>query len=59
MGIKQIYNDNLRKLPKEYRDVSVMTPKNRICNGDTYANPPFYVRPLGLKPCKNNKNKIK
>ena len=24
MGIKQLYNDNLRKLPNEYRDVSVM-----------------------------------
>ena len=32
--------------------------KYKICNGDTYANPPFYVRPLGLKPCKNNKKKI-
>ena len=32
--------------------------KHRICNGDTYINPPFYVRQLGLKPCKNNK-KIK
>ena len=24
MGIKQLYNDNLRKLPKEYGDVFVM-----------------------------------
>ena len=24
MGIKQLYNDNLRKLPNEYGDVSVM-----------------------------------
>ena len=24
MGIKQLYNDNLRKLPHEYADVSVM-----------------------------------
>ena len=24
MCIKQLYNDNLRKLPNEYRDVSVM-----------------------------------
>ena len=24
MGIKQLYNDNLRKLPKKYGDVSVM-----------------------------------
>ena len=27
MGIKQLYNDNLRKLPKEYGDVSVMNMK--------------------------------
>ena len=32
--------------------------KNKIMTGDTYANPPFYVRPLGLKPTKTNpKNK--
>ena len=24
MGIKQLYNDNLRKLPDKYGDVSVM-----------------------------------
>ena len=24
MGIKQLYNDNLRKLPNEYGDVSVI-----------------------------------
>ena len=24
MGIKQLYNDNLRRLPNEYGDVSVM-----------------------------------
>ena len=27
MGIKQLYNDNLRKLPNEYGDVSVMVFK--------------------------------
>ena len=27
--------------------------KNRILNSDYYYNPPFYVRPLGLKQCKN------
>ena len=27
MGIKQLYNDNLRKLPNEYGDVSVMLYK--------------------------------
>ena len=25
MGIKQLYNDNLRKVPNEYGDVSVMS----------------------------------
>ena len=28
MGIKQLYNDNLRTLPNEYGDVSVMD--NRV-----------------------------
>ena len=35
MGIKQLYNDNLRKLPNEYGDVSVMFDKfgsGSICN---------------------------
>ena len=27
MGIKQLYNDNLRQLPNEYGDVSVMLYK--------------------------------
>ena len=26
--------------------------KNKIVNSDTYYNPPFYVRPLGLKHAK-------
>ena len=35
------------------------TPKNKIADGETYKYPPFYVRPLGLKPCKNNpRNKV-
>ena len=29
MGIKQLYNDNLRKLPNEYGEVSVMSAKPR------------------------------
>ena len=28
--------------------------KNKILNIDNYNNPPFYVRPLGLKPYKKN-----
>ena len=31
MGIKQLYNDHLRKLPNEYEDVSVMTAINPFC----------------------------
>ena len=27
MGIKQLYNDNLRKLPNKYGDVPVMSRK--------------------------------
>ena len=30
MGIKQQYNDNLRKLPNEYGDVSLMALEGRI-----------------------------
>ena len=30
MGIKQLYNDNLRKLPNEYGDVSVMVIIKRM-----------------------------
>ena len=30
MGIKQLYNDNLRKLPNEYGDVSVMDADDAV-----------------------------
>ena len=30
MGIKQVYNDNLRKLPNKYRDVSVMEQSREL-----------------------------
>ena len=40
MGIKQLYNEILQKLPNEYRDVSVMqtgpkmqNPWSNYCNG--------------------------
>ena len=29
MGIKQLFNDNLRKLPNEYGDISVMLADKR------------------------------
>ena len=30
MGIKQLYNDNLRKLPNKYGDVSIMIYANKL-----------------------------
>ena len=33
MGIKQLYNDNLRKLPNEYGDVSVMVKPSILTTG--------------------------
>ena len=50
MGIKQLYNDNLRKLPNEYRDVSVMR-KRTIFAGDFIDNrrpSELYVQILSL-----------
>ena len=35
MGIKQLYNDNLRKLPNEDGDVSVMIILIRSCISET------------------------
>ena len=32
MGIKQLYNDNLRKLPNEYGDVFVMKKITQLKN---------------------------
>ena len=31
--------------------------KTKIMNSDTYYIPPFYLRPLGMKPCKDNPRK--
>ena len=42
MGIKQLYNDNLRKLPNEYGDVSVM-PIRCIADGVTLSKKLLYV----------------
>ena len=38
MGIKQLYNDNLRKLPKEYGDVSVMLAEFHLLLYCEYAS---------------------
>ena len=35
MGIKQLYNDNLRKLPNEYGDISVMRSKTTEVEPET------------------------
>ena len=43
MGIKQLYNDNLQKLPNEYRDVSVM--QSQISYGASIG--------WGMKVCSN------
>ena len=37
MGIKQLYNDKLRKLPNEYGDVSVMNCPVTKSNVDSRA----------------------
>ena len=42
MGIKQLYNDNLRKWPNEYGDVSVMKPLAEY-NVSTMHVPAQYV----------------
>ena len=31
--------------------------KTKIINSDTYFILPFYLRPLGMKPCKDNPRK--
>ena len=36
MGIKQLYNDNLRKLPNEYGDVSIMLNPHRAAGPDQF-----------------------
>ena len=36
MGIKQLYNDNLRKLPNEYGDFSVMYKVNKEIEFECY-----------------------
>ena len=43
MGIKQLYNDNLRKLPNEYGDVSVMNAKRNDETGGQKAREDFKI----------------
>ena len=48
MGIKQLYNDNLRKLPIEYGDVSVMQSStdylSLFVSSQTYCSPQDILR---------------
>ena len=44
MGIKQLYNDNLRKLPNEYGDVSVM-----FFNSQPQSSVSFYIQVYRIK----------
>ena len=60
---------NIRMVPTEYGQAMILTLlnigevwgsehlKTKIMNSDTYFNPPFYLRPLGMKPRKNNPRK--
>ena len=56
----------IKMVPTEYDQAMILTLlnigevwgsehlKTKIMNSDTYFNPPFYLRPLGMKPCKDH-----
>ena len=56
---------NIKMVPTEYGQAMILSLlnigevwvpehlKTKIMNSDTYFNPPFYLRPLGMKPCKD------
>ena len=46
MGVKQLYNDNVRKLPNEYGDFSVMLFK--LVHVLLFMNVNYYVRFLKI-----------
>ena len=60
---------NIRMVPTKYGQAMILTLldigevpgsehlKTKIMNSDTYFNPPFYLRPLGMKPCKDHPRK--
>ena len=60
---------NIKMVPTEYDQAMILTLPNigevwgsehlktKIMNSDTYFNPPFYLRPLGMKPCKDHPRK--
>ena len=56
-GTRTVHTQNGRSMLTLLNDGEVWAPerlKNKIADGETYKYPSFYVRPLGLKPCKNN-----
>ena len=60
---------NIKMVPTEYGQAMILTLlnigevwgsehlKTKIMNSDTYFNPPFYLRPLGMKQCKDHPRK--
>ena len=60
---------NIKIVPTEYGQAMILSLlnigevwepehlKTTIMNSDTYFNPPFYLRPLAMKPCKDNPRK--
>ena len=61
---------NIKMVPTEYGQANMILTllnigevwgsehlKTKIMKSDTYFNPPFYLRPLGMKPCKDNPRK--
>ena len=60
---------NIKMVPTEYGQAMILTLlnigevwgsehlKTKIMNSDTYFHPPFYLRPFGMKPCKDHPRK--
>ena len=70
LDINEFYTvTNIRMVPTKYGRVMILTllnigevwgsehMKTKIMKSDTYFNPPFYLRPLGMKPCKDHPRK--
>ena len=70
LDINEFYTvTNIRMVPTKYGRVMILTLlnigevwmpehlKTKIMNSDTYFHPPFYLRPLGMKPCKDHPRK--
>ena len=70
LDINEFYTvTNIRMVPTKYGQAMILTllnigevwmpehMKTKIMNSDTYFHPPFYLRPLGMKPCKDHPRK--